>query len=272
MNKRLLVILFVSFWLSLMPQAMATQNVCTLILDASSGDVVFEEGADCDVPYSPASTFTIPIALMAYDQGLLIDTQTPIEPYKPVYRSGLRTQRQNTSPTTWLKHSVPWYSQLLTTRMRDKVLKDYTRDFDYGNQDLTGDPGESNGLTRSWQSSSLQITPRQKAAFMRKLVDRDLPVSDIAIQHTMDIVPFFQRADSWLLHGKTGTVFLPDEAGEITDIQAGWFVGWATRQERKLIFVRLIKDDSEQTRFAGGRAQNAFLKDFDKLASNAFSR
>lgn len=272
MNKFLLISFLASFWLWLTPQAMATRTVCTLIVDVDTGDTVYQEGTDCEVPYSPASTFKIAIALMGYDTGLLIDTQTPIEPYKPVYRSGIRTQRQNTSPTTWLKHSVPWYSQLLTTRMREKVLKDYTGAFDYGNKDLSGDPGESNGLTRSWQSSSLQITPKQQINFLRKLLKRDLPVSDAAMQNTIDIVPFFQRADSWLVHGKTGTVFLLDEAGELTDIQAGWFVGWATRQDETLVFARLILDDAEQTRFAGGRAQNAFLTDFDKLASNGFSR
>lgn len=264
--------LLVALWFWIAPQALAEEAVCTLIVEVDSGELLYQDGPDCDVPYSPGSTFKVALALMGFDSGLLIDPQTPIEPYKAIYRAGLKSWRQNTSPVIWLKDSVVWYSQVLTTRLQPRPLKDYVQAFDYGNRDVAGDPGENNGLTGAWLSSSLQITPQVQAKFLRDVVLEKLPVSGEAFENTKASMPVFKRADEWMLRGKTGTVYLPDAEGETTDIQAGWFVGWATQQDRSVIFVHLIVDDEEKNRFAGGRARDGFLPEFDILASSGFAR
>lgn len=271
MKKAGVVAALILFWV-LGTAPVRAHDACTLIVEAQTGDVVYHNGSDCDVPYSPGSTFKVALALMGFDSGLLIDPQTPIEPYKAVYRSGLKVWRQNTSPSSWLQHSVVWYSQVLTTKLRGPALKDYTQAFEYGNMDLAGDPGESNGLTRAWLSSSLQITPTNQARFLRRLVLGELPTAPLALEHTIDAMPAYKRDEGWVVRGKTGTVYLPDDEGNSTDIQAGWFVGWAEKEDQTLIFTHLIVDEQEEKQFAGGRAQRAFLPEFDALASSGFTR
>ncbi|WP_410016997.1 penicillin-binding transpeptidase domain-containing protein [Pseudomonas sp. 7P_10.2_Bac1] len=52
--------------------------------------------------------------------------------------------------------------------------------FGFGNADLSGDPGGSNGLDRSWISSSLKISPLEQLHFQEKIARRELHVSELS--------------------------------------------------------------------------------------------
>lgn len=70
----------------------------------------------------------------------------------------------------------------------------------------------------------------------------------------------------WHLHGKTGTG-APAKADGSRDWDRayGWFVGWATKAERKVVFARLIQDDGKQEISAGYRARDGLLHDLPAL-------
>jgi beta-lactamase class D len=161
---------------------------------------------------------------------------------------------------------VVWYSREITRRLGAERFKDYADRFDYGNRDLSGDPGQNNGLSNAWLSSSLQISPAEQVAFVRKLLSHELPASARALDQTIAVLPQFTLADGWTAHGKTGTGFQAGPDGRPDkDRQFGWFVGWAQKGERKVVFARLIKDDDEIDEAAGFRARDSLLADLPEL-------
>ena len=50
--------------------------------------------------------------------------------------------------------------------------------------------------------------------------------------------------------------------------ETGWFVGWASRNGKTLVFARLIQDDGALPgrKPAGLRARDAFIADFPAIA------
>ena len=125
------------------------------------------------------------------------------------------------------------------------------------------------GLTTAWLSSSLRISAAEQVAFVRRLVRQELPVSRSATERTMAIMPV-KVVDGWRISGKTGTGSrrLADGTND-RERQVGWFVGWATRDGRTLVFARLLEDDkSEQVR-AGWRARDSLFADWPTLMAQA---
>ncbi|RUU32779.1 class D beta-lactamase, partial [Mesorhizobium sp. M6A.T.Ca.TU.002.02.2.1] len=88
---------------------------CTLILDAASGETLYRQGV-CDQRFSPASTFKVPLSLIGYDAGILIDEHTPAWDYKPEFNAVKRDQK-TVDPTIWEKDSVLWFSREITRRL-----------------------------------------------------------------------------------------------------------------------------------------------------------
>lgn len=244
-------------------QANDATEVCTLIADADTANVVHTSGPGCDWPYSPASTFKVPLALIGFETGLLQDTQSPAEPYRNEYQAPFEGWRQTTTPTTWLRDSVVWYSQVLTRRLGMPQFQGFVDVFDYGDRDLTGDPGEANGLTHAWLSSSLEITPRQQVDFWHRLHNRALPVATAAYNHTFASIPVFAAPGGWTVHGKTGTALQKSTDGTPNGGQYGWFAGWMENGKDTYIFARLTTEPAPATGsiegFAGRRTKDAFL-------------
>lgn len=241
-------------------------NLCTFIADAATGATVHENG-DCQTRITPASTFKVPLALMGYDSGFLKDTQTPYLPYKDGDASwGGKEWKQRTTPLRWMKYSVVWYSWAITRQLGLEGLISYTRKFDYGNADLSGDKFRPNALEWGWISSSLKISPREQVAFMRKLLRRELPVSQAAIANTLAIVECTDK-DGWRVCGKTGSAFPRNRDGNFNRARGwGWFVGWASKDGRTLVFARLDQDERRHETSGGLRARKAFLESFPGLA------
>ncbi|WP_426115558.1 class D beta-lactamase [Massilia sp. PWRC2] len=231
---------------------------CTLIVDAASGRTLQRDG-DCDTRITPASTFNIPVSLMGFDSGLLHDAHTPLLPYRPSYVSWNPEWRRATDPTSWIKNSTVWYAQLVTGKLGAARLARYLDGFSYGNRDASGDRGRNNGLTMSWISSSMQISPSEQAAFLRHLVNRNLPVSAQAVDLTAQLLQL-PAQDGWQVYGKTGTASPVLANGQADPARSyGWFVGWATKGTRTLVFARLLLDQKRPGRAAGPLVKQAFL-------------
>ncbi|MES2398823.1 MAG: class D beta-lactamase [Pseudomonadota bacterium] len=241
-------------------------TLCTVIADARDGKVLFEQG-DCRTRVTPASTFKIPLALMGFDSGFLKDEHTPSLPFQKGYPEwGGDDWRQPTDPERWLKYSVVWYSQQITHKLGEKQLTKYAKDFGYGNADFSGDPGKNNGLERAWIISSLKISPLEQVVFLRKLVNRQLPVTPHALEMVNRIVETRPAAGGFTAHGKTGMAYPRKADGEFDQARAyGWFVGWGTRGNQTVVFARLDQDTREETTTASFRARDAFLAELPAL-------
>ncbi|WP_424988425.1 class D beta-lactamase [Microbulbifer sp. S227A] len=247
-------------------QAGQARQICELVMEPDHGEVLSEAG-DCDSRVTPASTFKVALALMAFDSGALVDAHAPVLPYRPEYVDwGGDNWRQDTDPTRWMAYSVVWYSQQIAKQLGAGTLHDYATAFEYGNGDFSGDAGKNNGLERAWISSSLKISPREQARFLSRMVTGQLPVRKDAIEHTADVVATHDMPDGWVLHGKTGGAYPRHADGSLDRNHGwGWFVGWASRGNERVVFVRLTQDDSRHARSPGLRTRAAFLRDFPGL-------
>jgi beta-lactamase class D len=243
-------------------------TVCTVVADAGTGKLLVRQG-DCSRRVTPASTFKIAISLMGFDSGFLKDAHDPRLPYRDGYVDwGGAAWRQPADPTRWIQYSVVWYSQQVTQSLGKERFARYTRKFQFGNADVSGDAAHD-GLTHAWIDSSLQISPLEQVSFLEKVVNRQLPVSRHAFEMTDQITAITPSPQGWSVHGKTGSGFSQNADG--SDDRAhgwGWFVGWASKGPRTLVFARLIQDDGIQPGAgpAGVRARDALMSGWPALA------
>ncbi|PJG58732.1 class D beta-lactamase [Aeromonas cavernicola] len=236
MSRLLLSSLLASSLLCTLPASAVSG--CFLYVD-SNGQTLSAEG-DCTTRLPPASTFKIPLALMGYDSGFLVDEKLPALPYKPSYDGWLPAWRETTTPTRWAAHSVVWFSQQLTEWLGWERFQQYVNRFDYGNRNIDGNPGKHDGLTQAWLSTSLLISPEEQARFLSKMLSGKLPVSAQTLQYTANIFKV-SEIDGWQIHGKTGMGYPKKQDGNLNrDQQIGWFVGWASKPGKQLIFVHTV--------------------------------
>ena len=253
--------------LMLMVPAARAEEACTLIVAADDGAELYRSGDRCDVPYSPASSFKLALALMGFDSGLLESPNAPAIAYDPALKARYESWRQTTDPTRWLKNSVVWYSQALTTKLGMARFQAYVDAFDYGNRDLSGDPGRDNGLTRAWLGSSLKTSPEAQVAFLRKVWQRQLPVSAGAYEKLFATAQWFAGSDGWRVQAKTGSAF----PSEMNGRQLGWFVGWMEKHGQHFVFARLHVDEPRKG-VAGTRVRDGFLMEIGTLMAGVLDK
>lgn len=233
---------------------------------AKENHKILKQVGDCESRHAPCSTFKLAISLMGYNEGLLLDETHPELSFEKGYTDWLENWKQPHKPTFWMKHSCVWYSQFITKKLGMYKFKKYLASFNYGNQDVTGDKGKNNGLTFSWLSSSLKISPQEQVEFIQKLIDNQLPVTIKAHQMTKNILVTEDLPNGWKLHGKTGSGNLISADGaEYNQRQIGWFVGWIENGNRIITFAHYIEDQSKQDTFASIRSKAAAKEKLTKL-------
>ncbi len=223
---------------------------CFLVKEKA--EVLKNEG-NCKLAYSPHSTFKIALSLMGFDSGILESPQSPSFSFKKEYSSGINVCKGDHNPKSWMRDSCVWFSQVLTSKLGMKKFRDYVSKFNYGNKDVSGDPGKDNALERSWLNSSIRITPDEQLQFIQNVIDKKLSVSEKAYAMTKEILFIQELPGGWNLYGKTGNGRYKGE------LQHGWFVGWIEKDGRKLVFVNHIVDESKQSTYASFRSKNDAL-------------
>jgi beta-lactamase class D len=240
--------------------------LCSLVVEAGSGRIHHRSGP-CERRFSPASTFKIPLAVMGFEAGILIDAHTPRWEPEPGDPINFEREKAPIDPTAWEALSVVWYSQHLTRRLGIDRFRGFVEAFDYGNRDVSGNPGKNDGLTRAWLSSSLTISPDEQVGFVRRLVDDRLPVSAAAQAAARSILPSFTTAGGWSVHGKTGSGRLPGrDHRPDPNHPTGWFVGWADKGDRRVIFARFRA--ARDPALSGLPVRASLLADLDRLAGD----
>lgn len=243
--------------------AAAEPVACTVVVDGRSGDILVREGI-CDQRFAPFSTFKLPLAVIGYDDGILIDDVTP----RWEWHAGLTAPERDhkpVDPTIWEHDSVLWYSREITRLLGGEAFERYVAELGYGNGDVSGVAGKDNGLTHGWLGASLAISPDEQVAFMRQLLRGALPVSANAQAWAASILPDFAAGD-WTVSGKTGSGWVSDANGlYYRDRPLGWFVGWAVRGEDVVAFARLRVDGQRAADNLGPAVRAGFLEDLPDL-------
>ena len=241
-------------------QAVSAADRCIVIQEFGSRSFAYHEG-DFSFRTSPCSTFKIALSLMGYDAGILINEFWPEWPYDELKEMTVVSWKRAQTPKTWIQNSCIWYSQALTARLGADLFQHYVASFRYGNQDISGDFGKNNGLSHCWLSSSLAISPQEQIEFLEQLLKQRLPCSLAAHGMTQHLLRIEEMENGWQLYGKAGS-------GWHNERSVGWFVGWAVKDERTVLFACRILDSLERDRPAGGIAKDEmifFLKTYLRI-------
>lgn len=239
--------------------AARAETACLLIADAVTGDLVHQEGEGCDDRIGPASSFKFTLALMGFDAGILTDADNPAWPYKKSYAAVRSADKATTTPERWMRESILWYSRVLVEKLGAERFGAYVVAFDYGNADVSGEPGQDNGMTHSWLNTSLLISPAEQLRFVRRFLLGDLPVTADAISRTAAVTPAFDPGGGWTIRGKTGTGYIRDANGKLGKRQYGWFIGWATTEGRTYAFSYLAKNTKPGGSALGPRTRDDLI-------------
>jgi beta-lactamase class D len=150
----------------------------------------------------------------------------------------------------------------VTGRLGAAGVRGYVQAFDYGNRDLSSVAGMSDAAALSELSPTLAISPAEQTVFLRKVVKRSLPLSAHAYDMTARLLRQDALANGWEVYGKTGTARarLPDGSEDEAQY-IGWFVGWASKGGRTLVFARLLQHPLDARQYAGARARDALLSE-----------
>ena len=161
------------------------------------------------------------------------------------------------------------YSQQIAKRIGASAITSHLEKLGYGNADFSGDKGHNNALERAWIASSLEISPREQVRFLSNMLTYQLPVKPEAVELTKSIVETHNASDGWLVHGKTGMAYHRN-ADMSFDRTRGWawFVGWATKKERQVVFARLIQLENGQPKKPAQFAMQSLLDELPKLIAD----
>lgn len=204
-----------------------------------------ESIGDCKAQHPPYSTFKVPLAIMGFDCGFLKTKDLPVIPYKEEYFEDKYKENfegwytpelgnklnwmMDQTPASFMKNSVLWVSPQITQNLGKKKFQEYIVKLNYGNKDISGNPGKDDGLLRSWLGTSLKISVEEQVEFLEKLLKNELDVSSKAQEITREIMDREESWDGWKLYGKTG-------GGK-----EGWFIGWIEKDGQHIIFAQYLE-------------------------------
>lgn len=224
---------------------------CFLLYNVKTQQFEKQIGSACLESFPACSTFKVPLAVMAFDSGVL-KNEKQILKWDGKKRM-LEGWNKDHNATSWMPQSVVWFSQRLTPKIGEKKLKKYLQIFKYGNEDV------STGITSAWLNSpadpkgALAINAYEQVEFMRKLWMNELPASKRAMELTRQITSLESSPNGFKLHGKTGSNFYDADR----KVQFGWFVTHVSNGEKEYIAVTNISDIKpvETDMFGGFRAK-----------------
>lgn len=204
-------------------------------LKTKTFDKVINE-ANCHERFPACSSFKVPLAVMAFDSGILKDENVVLSWDG---KRGFRPEEKHDhNAKTWMRDSVVWFSQDITPKLGKKKLQKYLADFNYGNQNL------SEGITTAWLTSpskgnkGLNISAYEQVEFMKKLWSDALPVSPRSMEITRKITYLETSPKGFKLSGKTGSNFYDKEK----KFHLGWFIAHIQKDGQEYIAVTNISD------------------------------
>lgn len=227
--------------------------------------------------YAPCSSFKLPLATISFETGILKDENEPAWVSRADHDLALESWKGLHTPKSWIKNSVVWYSQELTPFLGVDRIQEYLREWNYGNQDISGDMDRGDPLQHFWLDSSLQISVKEQVLFIYKILNGQFKIKteledQIMIKpETFEMIEklfFMQDINDWSIYGKTGSGRYNNSDNPEILMQHGWFVGWALKEREEGVdfypFAIHIIEPYNTEKSAGVHAKEIMLK---KLSS-----
>jgi beta-lactamase class D len=193
-----------------------------VVLDEAQGVTHVWNVKRAETPFSPASTFKIPNALIALDVKVVNDLDEVI-PYGGTKEFRKEWERDMNLREAMKLSNVAVFHQVARRigleRMREKL-----REFDYGNEETGEDIGQ-----RFWLSGPLRISAMEQVTFFTKLAKGRLPVSEDSVARVKDIIRYGDKNGA-VIYAKTGWV-------GSKELQTGWWVGWVEKEGKVFPFA-----------------------------------
>lgn len=187
---------------------------------------------------SPCSSFKIPLALMALEEGLVTDADqlVDVDPHtftpEPWWTAEIRNNwNRPHSLRTAFHASAIWFFRRLALQLGPQRMAVYLARFDYGNRDF------SFGIDNFWNAGDrgIAISPEEQWHFLSKVARGSLPLKPSTLQ-TASNVFVTERQGDVVLRAKTG---LGWRSAAQSSPAIGWYIGWVDRPQGVLPFASL---------------------------------
>jgi beta-lactamase class D len=208
-------------------------NGCFVLYNQNENEYIQYNSSLCDSGYIPASTFKIPNALIALEEGIIRDTNQIIK--WDGHEWPIKTWNQDQTLKTAMKYSCVWFFSKIAEKIDVNTYYRYIKEFDYGNKNLTGQPN------RFWLAGLLRISANQQIEFLKKFYDYKLPISKQNVDIVKDII-VLEKSDAHKLSGKTGGAMINDSRYIM------WLVGCIEKDSKPYFYaLNFISDDFDKT-------------------------
>ena len=197
------------------------EDATFVVWNAASNTMTRHNPTRAAARFIPASTYKIPNSLIALETGVIRGADHVI-PWDTTARlsNGFWAEvwSQDHTLRTAIRHSVVWYYQEIAREVGAERMQQYVDTLDYGNKNIEGD------IDLFWLTGELRISPNEQVAFLKRLYEGELPVSDATTQTVKDIL-VLEDTLGYRLSGKTGTANVT-ETRELL-----WLVGYVERDD-----------------------------------------
>lgn len=210
-----------------------TVDGCFVLFDEYKNEFLRYNPNLCDSSFLPASTFKIPNALIALEEGVVKDTSQ-------IFRwDGKEWQNDNWNKDqtlrTSMKYSCVWVYINFAKQIGIEKYRKYLHRFAYGNNNLTG-PADL-----FWLEGPFSITANQQVGFLRKFYHNQLGVSNRSIDIVKSII-IIEKTPKYTLSGKTGSAPFGNNEEVL------WLVGYLEKAGNRYFYALNFKTNDPDTK------------------------
>ena len=203
------------------------------IYDYKNKKWYYSDKNDLEKRTLPASTFKIPNSLILIEEHALKDENEVLK-WDGVIRP-VPSHNGDTDLKTAFKNSTVWFYQEATRRVSIDKYRKYLKEFNYGNQNLSGK------ADYFWLDNTLTISPVEQINFLKGLYEEKYRFSKRTYNIVKNIM-IEKKTDSYTLRAKTGT-------GLVNTLDIGWYVGYVETRDNVYFFAtRLWQDEPDKNK------------------------
>ena len=197
------------------------------IYDYKNKKWYYSDKKDSEKRTLPASTFKIPNSLISIEEYAVKDENEVLK-WDGVIRE-FPAHNADTDLKTAFKNSTVWFHREMSRRVGIDKYRKYLKEFNYGNQKLSGIPDYF------WLDNTLVISPAEQINFLSGLYEEKYPLSKRTYNIVKNVM-IEKKTDSYTLRAKTGS-------GLVKTLDIGWYVGYIETKDNVYFFATRLQQD-----------------------------
>ncbi len=231
--------------------AFAGRAAGLVIVDCAGGEMVTYPDDAVIEKLAPCSTFKIANALIGLELGILTSPGRDFYKWDGKARSIEAWNHDLTLKQAFQASCVPAF-QNLARQIGSERMQFWIDKLDYGDRNISA------GIDVFWLPAkgrkTILISPLEQAAWMRKLVTGQLPVSELSASVLKDLMRL-QTTPRGTLYGKTGSG--TDDQGHFN---LGWFVGFVETGVKTYAFACIAEGENIMSKDAREIVESVLTK------------